>query len=447
MSFSAIRSTAYSALSASQVRTQLAAFNIANADTAGYSAKTSTQVTTLTGTLGTGVSVSSIASNVDKYLLADIVASTSKASNATTMADFASQVQALMGSTSSSDGSGTSLAQMLADLETAASDLVASPNSATAKAELVAALDAVTSSLRSTGSAIQTLRGQADTGIADSVDTVNQALETIAALNTQIVSAKNSGQSTADLEDQRNLALQTVAGQLDIAYSVNAEGAMLVGTRSGTILVGNSLNLLSYDPAAAATADTVFGAITVNGQAVSITGGTIGALLDQRDSVLPAMADMLDTLAAGLINSINTAYGDELLTGSGATSIAVSADILANPDLLPAGTAQSLSDAITGDWTFAASGQIGAGTSSFADYASTILGLAATASSTATARAENASTALTGYQDAMSSLTGVNVDEETARLAELEQYYAVAAQILTTLNAMFDSLLSAAQSA
>ena len=41
---------------------------------------------------------------------------------------------------------------------------------------------------------------------------------------------------------------------------------------------------------------------------------------------------------------------------------------------------------------------------------------------------------------------GVNVDEETAALNELEQQYSTAAQLLSILNDMFDALLAAVKS-
>ena len=49
------------------------------------------------------------------------------------------------------------------------------------------------------------------------------------------------------------------------------------------------------------------------------------------------------------------------------------------------------------------------------------------------------------YSDAMSSATGVNVDEETSRMSDLEQQYSVSAQLLEALNAMFQALLDAAK--
>ncbi|SEQ52255.1 flagellar hook-associated protein 1 FlgK [Devosia sp. YR412] len=450
MSFAAIRSTAYSALSASQVRTQIAANNIANADTAGYSTKSASQSALLSGTLGTGVAITAITSAVSKFLLSDLVSATSTAGASDIAQSFAQSIADLMGSTSSSTGNGTSLAQSLADLETAASALVSDPNSDTAKAQLVSALDTVASQLRSTGSAVQTLRGQADQAIADGVETVNQALETIAGLNSEIVAAKATGQSTADLEDKRNQALQVVAGQLDVDYSITANGAMRLTTGSGTALVDSTVHLLSYAPAALATADTVFSAITVGGAATNISGGAIGGLLVARDKTLPSIQSELDTLAAGLIASINAGYGATLLTGTGANSIAVAADILATPTALVVTdsiAASALESAITSKWTFSQAGSISSGARSFADYAATIVGNAATVSSVASARNEVAQASLSTAQSAISSSTGVNLDEETAKLSELEQYYSVAAQILSTLNAMFDSLLQAAQSA
>jgi flagellar hook-associated protein 1 FlgK len=448
MSFAAIRSTAYSALSASQLRTQLAAANIANADTTGYSTKSTTQVS-LSGAFGAGVSITGISSAVNKYLVADIVSATSKVGSSSVADSVAQALQSLLGSTSSSSGSGTSLAQNLAKLETAASALASSPDSDVLKAQLVSALDTVTSQLRTTGAAVQTLRGQADQEIADGVDTANQALESIASLNTEILAAKARGQSTADLEDKRNLALQSVAGQLDVNYFIASDGSMRVSTASGTPLVDSKAHLLSYSAAALTTADTVFSAISVDGKDISgeISGGAIGGLLLARDTTLPAAQDELNALANGLIESLNTAYGGDLLTGTGANSIAVRSDILATPSSLDTTNMTALDSAISGKWSFATAGSISAGTRSFADYATTLLGNIAASATSAASKNEAAQSSLTTAQNAMSSATGVNLDEETAKLSELEQYYAVAAQILTTLNAMFDSLLQAVKTA
>ncbi|WP_096704955.1 flagellar basal body rod C-terminal domain-containing protein [Magnetospirillum sp. 15-1] len=50
---------------------------------------------------------------------------------------------------------------------------------------------------------------------------------------------------------------------------------------------------------------------------------------------------------------------------------------------------------------------------------------------------------MTSLTDSFSSQYGVNIDEETARISELENAYAASAQVLSTVKDMFDSLLEA----
>lgn len=444
MSFSAIRSAASSALSASQVRMQLASANIANADTDGYAVKTATQVTTLSGGQASGVAITAISSNVDKYLLADLVGATSELGAATASDDMAQSLQALLGSTSSDSGSGTSIAQSLADLETAASELADSSSSETLQAALVSALDATANQLNTLSSSIQSLRQDADGQIADAIDTVNVALETIAELNTKIVAAKGAGDSTADLEDQRNTALQQVAQYIDVEYYVSSSGMMRVSTSDGTTLADSSAREIQYSAAGTVNADTTFSAISVGGKDISseIEGGAIGALLTARDETLVAAQDELDELAANLIAGVNAVA--DVLEGTDARSISVLSDVVDDPSSV-ASSASALYGALTGTVDFDAAGTIAAGSRTLADYATLIVGKVATAASAASAKLDSAETAQSTLQSEMDSASGVNLDEETAKLSELEQYYAVAAQILTTLNAMFDSLLETVQ--
>jgi len=454
MSFATIRSTAYSALSAAQVLSQVAASNIANADTEGYTKKSAETRSVVLGGTGSGVSLGNVTSGITRYLVAALVAARTEAGTADANADYMDRLQQALGSTSGSDDTGTSIAQGLADLETALSDLLDDPTSDTLKAQFVAALDGVASDITSLSQSVQSLRGDADSEIADSVAAVNTALTTIADLNAQILTARTQGHATADLEDKRNTALAEVATYLDIRAATNANGGMSVSLSDGTLLVGTEAHLLSFSDAGTAAADTIYRTISVGGKAISPEAGKIGALLTLRDEALPEVQESLDALAAGLIDALNAAYedagGTELLTGTDATDISVSDALVDTPSELAVSSVddvQGLLDALTGGYAFAAAGGLAAGTRSFADYATAIVGKVATDAASAESQAGTADAALSAAEDAISSATGVNVDEETARLSELEQYYSVAAQIITTLNAMFDALLTAAKSA
>lgn len=573
MTFSAIRAIATSALTSTQVRMQVTSSNIANADVDGYTKKTATQAATTSSGAGTGTIVTAIKSDVDKFLLRDVIAAASELGAANAVNTKLDALQSLMGSTTSSDDSGTSISDTISTLLASLTSLSGTVESVTLQGLAVEGLDAVASQLRETSASVQDLRAQADEGIADAVDIANEALETISELNDQIVAAKALGQSTADLEDKRNTALETLATQLDVSYIVRANGEMRVSTTSGTTLVDGSVHTLSYAPAAVVGADTVFAGVTVDGKDISseISAGTIGGLIEQRDTVLVAVQDSLDTLASALIDSLNAAYnagssvpapskltgtvavsasdaldasgtlrlaitdsdgalvsysdlelddldtvgdlvdainaisglsasvasgklvisstsGDgvavadidstlgsgcqgfseyfglnDLLAGTSAANIKVRSDILsgtgsfatavlstsddiATGDFVLSNSsafAQSLENVLSGDKEFAASGGLRAQTISFAEYGAAIVAKVATIASSASSTLETKQSDYDTSSDALSSVTGVNVDEETAALNELEQQYSTAAQLLSILNDMFDALLAA----
>ena len=586
MSLQAASSIATSALLTTQVQLDLASANIANADTAGYTRKTATQVSLVTGGSSSGTAITGITGNVDRLLLKSLVGATTQLGAATATESYADQLQSLLGSTTDgTGGTGTSLANTIAALETALGQLADTPESDTLKAQAVQAVDAVAAQLRSTSAGIQGLRGDADATIASDVGTVNDDLATIHDLNGAIAQAAARGDPTADLEDQRNTALQDIATKMDVAYYVDGNDQMKVYTSGGQPLLDGQVHELSYAAAATVTADTSYAAgaassgisaVTVDGTDITgqIRSGDIGALITQRDSVLPAAQGQLDTLAQGLIGALNAAHnqgtavpaptsltgttttsasaafsgsgtvrlavtdssgnlvssgdldlsayatvgdlvgaingisglsasidslgrltisstnaadgvsiagsGDtvgsarqgfsdwfglnDLLTGTGASDVAVRADILATPSLMATASlsatgkpatgsqvitsgsstiATALASAMTGSRTFAAAGSLGLTKTSFADYASDIVSTIAMAAAQASGALTTKTSAQSALAASLSSETGVNVDQEVARLSQLQNIYSGAGQVLATVNKMFDALMSA----
>ncbi|MDR6657751.1 flagellar hook-associated protein FlgK [Tardiphaga robiniae] len=588
MSLEIARSIAVSSLMASQVQISVASSNISNADTTGYTVKTANQVATTSGGAGTGVSITGITSSVDKLLFKSLISATSELGAANTNNDYLNRLQALYGSTTGAEDTGTSIANTLASLESAISSLAGTTSSASLQANVVSALDNLASQLRETSSGIQQLRGTADAAISSDVDQVNASLQAIASLNAQIKQAVAAGQSTGDLEDQRNVALQTVASKMNVSYFISSTGDMQVYTASGQTLVDSSAHLLSFTAASSVTVNASYttgsssglSGISVNGVDVTaqITSGEIGSLLSLRDSVLPAAQSQLDQLANTLADTLNAAsnqgtslpppttltgtttvtaataldatgtvriavadqsgslvsYADldlstyatvgdlvsaingifglsasinasgkvviasssssngvainemtsavgssgiglsdylglnDLVTGTGASNIAVRSDILANSGLfavsildasatLTTGTkvltagATDVVDAIyaalTDSRTFGASGGLGSSTGSFADYAATVIANVASKATLAATTYTSKSTAQSSFANALASQSGVNLDEETAKISTLQNQYTAASQLMQVINEMFSSLLTAVQSA
>ena len=591
MSLDIARLIAFSGLSAAQLQITVASSNISNADTAGYTEKTANQVSDVTAGVGTGVSITGITSTVDKLLLKSLVEATSDLGSADTANTYLTELEQLYGTTGSADGttSGTSLANSIASFESALTSLAATPSSASLQANAIDALNDVVSQLRDTSDGIQKLRANADQDISSAVTDVNSDLKQIADLNNEIRQTAAAGQSTADLEDQRNSALQDLASQMNVNYYTASNGDLQVYTSSGQALVDSSAHLLSYTPVASVTASTTYSAgsssgfsgITVNGVDITsqITSGKIGGLVTLRDQTLPAAESQLDQLASQLASSLNavsnegtsvppptsltgttavtsstplsatgtvrlavtdqsgnlvsyqdldlssyatvgdlvnainsgssgltasidanghlsitaTGSGDgvsinemtsavgssnqgfsdyfglnDLVTGTSASDIAVRSDLLDGTAALPTATLDSsatptigssvlssgsatvvnaLSSALTGSTSFAAAGGLAATTGSFADYAAAIVANVASNASQASATFTAKQTAQSTYANSLSSESGVNLDEETARLSSLQNEYSAASELIQVVDTMFNSLITAMQTA
>lgn len=319
MSLDIARSIAFSGLSATSVQISVTSSNISNADTTGYTRKAANQSSSVTNGVGTGVTVTGITSTVDKLLLKSLISATSDLGAADTTNTYLTSLEKLYGSTSSTDDSstGTSLANSIASLESALSSLASTPSSASLQSNVVSALDDVASQLRETSSGIQKLRSDADKDIASSIGDVNTDLQQIADLNAQIKQTAAAGQSTADLEDQRNTALQDLASKMNISHFTASNGDLQIYTTSGQTLVDSSAHTISYTAAANVTASTTytagssssgFSAITVNGVDITsqISGGDIGSLITLRDKTLPAAQLQLDQLAQQFASAMNS---------------------------------------------------------------------------------------------------------------------------------------------
>ncbi len=367
MSLDIARSIAFSGLSAASVQISVTSSNISNADTAGYTRKSANQSSSVTGGVGTGVTVTGITSTVDKLLLKSLVSADSELGAANTTNDYLSSLEKLYGSVSSSDdtSSGTSLANSIASLESALSSLASTPGSASLQSNVISMLDDVASQLRETSSGIQKLRSDADQDISSAIDDVNSDLKQIADLNDAIKQTAATGQSTADLEDQRNTALQDLASKMNVSYFTASNGDLQVYTTTGQALVDSSAHTISYTAAAKVTASTTyaagssssgFSAITVNGVDITsqITGGDIGALIKLRDDTLPDAQSQLDQLATqlssamnGVSNSASSVPAPTSLTGT--TAVASSSGLSATGTVRIAVTDQSGSLVSYGD--------------------------------------------------------------------------------------------------
>jgi flagellar hook-associated protein 1 FlgK len=256
----------------------------------------------------------------------------------------------------------------------------------------------------------------------------------------------------------------TTAVTASTALSATGTVRIAVTDQSGNLASYQDLDLSSY----ATVGDLVSAINGISGLSASIdssghvviasTGSSTGVSINE-------MTSSVGSSGQGLSDWLGL---NDLVTATGASDFAVRSDILSNSGLLAVATLDSSSSltsggqvlsagstamvnnlyaALTGSTSFSAVGGLGASTGSFADYAASIVSNVASKASQASSDYTAKETTQSTFVSAMSSQSGVNLDEETARISTLQTQYSAASQLIQVINEMFSSLIAAVQSA
>lgn len=352
---------ALSGLKAAQSALNTVSTNIANASTPGYTRKILPQETVLIGGMGVGVKTGGLIRNVDTTLLKDIFKQTSVSQGALVKQTYLDRIQDFHGASEAEQA----LSAKLGRLEDAFANLSASPNDSLLLSQVVNAATTVANSFNDFSELIGDLRTQAETEISTYADEVNIQLEKIAALNIQISNQYHAGQSTADLEDQRDIALRAVSEYMQVSTYVNQDNVMVVSTKQGQLLADTSAQRLVFSQNVNMSATDYYpggnlsGLHINNAGGIEITstaiGGKIGALFAMRDTTLPTyqaqidelaqkMAERLDSLGLRLFTDnagnvpASTAPPTPVTYSGFAADIQVNRNIVNDPTLIRSGT-------------------------------------------------------------------------------------------------------------
>lgn len=309
MSLTVAFKSAQLGLQQAEKKIAVAASNINNADRAGYTRKTliSDYITNGLASLPAGGRV--VQAVFNPLLVKQVVLSATAAAGQKLTSTYLSNYgQAFGTTTSDATNIETSIDTLLSTLHV----LEANPGDHAAKSKVVSTAQLVTTTLNTLSRTVQSERLRANNDIGAAVVAINENLASIAELNRQISAADAGGYSTGDLEDERNVALQTLSQKVGIQYFVNGNNQAMVFTSGGSALVsGSGYAAFAYEPVGVVTSGTVypggFPPITLNGNDVttSITTGEIGALIALRDSKLVNEQAKLDALADKLKTTVN----------------------------------------------------------------------------------------------------------------------------------------------
>lgn len=322
-----------SGLNATQAGIDVVSRNIANAGTPGYTRKTLTTQNQLVDGRSIGVAYSAAQRDIDLLQQQQLRVARADTVAAQTTADYLARIDTAMGSSDS----GIDLSSRLADLTNALQEMATTPENAAIRSNVLNEADDLADSLNDTSDLIQSLRLEAEAGIAAGIEEADELLKRIATINDQIVRAKATTGDTADLEDQRDIALDRLSELMDINVVARSDGAVSVFTGGGFALLDSTAADLSFDERTSMDATSVYstdpalrtvGTVSLTAGSTSVDliaagafrSGEIAALIELRDTTLPESQAQLDELASELMLSLSEETTDGTAAVAGAAT-------------------------------------------------------------------------------------------------------------------------------
>lgn len=477
MGLSLALDSARSALLATSSQIATTARNTAGANDPGYSRKI---VSLVTGTGGTTVVVTRAS---DSALFTRKLSAASAASESQALLDGLTRLSQTVGDTSDGGSPAARLGALNAALQAAANR----PDDAGLARTAVESARNLATSLRSAAAAVQNARAEADRGMTDSVARINDLLGQFDIANRAVMRGTANGQDVSDSLDTRDRIVSQLSAEIGISVSDRPGGDVAIYTDSGVTLFDRGARTVSLTPTAAFSAGTVGSAVTIDGVPVTgaaspmrLSSGRLAGLATLRDESTVTYGNQLDAIAGALIDTFKetgaagpkaglfTAGAGGALPGSNAGlagSIALNAAVdptlggdvttlrdggmngaayKANPGT-DAAYATRLRGLVAG---LATARSFNPGpplneTATLAGFAADSAGWLEATRKAASGEADYQKTLLGRASDALSNAVGVNGDDETAQMLQLQRSYTASAKILTMVDDLLQTLLTA----
>jgi flagellar hook-associated protein 1 len=306
---------------------------VANAQTLGYVRKSLSLVTSAAGD-GGAVQIGAVTRELDQYLQRQLRVESAGGAYADLRAAFYQRLQGLYGA----PGSDSAIETAFNNFTNSVQALVTSPDSTAARSLVLSNAQVLTQALNGLTSDIQSLRNDAENGLADAAATANNALKQIDTLNHQLMGAPGTSTSDAALADQRDQYINQLSELMDIRVVTDNQNQVSIYTNSGVQLLGSSVAQLSFDPQGTVGPTTLWNAdptknnlgtlllVSSNGTTTdlianhSIRSGKIAAYLDMRDNVLVQAQNQIDGLASAMAQALSNDTIDGTAITAGAQS-------------------------------------------------------------------------------------------------------------------------------
>jgi flagellar hook-associated protein 1 FlgK len=507
--------TARSALLTNQLVIETIDHNVANASTPGFTqqrvdlvAAPPYQVPTvigpggIPGQIGAGVMAQAVSRSRDQLLDIQYRYQNQLKGQWDTLNNLYTQVQSVI-----NEPSDTALSSQLSTFFAAWHTLADDPTNSGSRTTVQQTGVRLATTLNNLAAQLTQVQQYADGQISDAVTNINNYAAQLANLNSQIAAVSASGQQPNDLMDQRDLLLDKISEITPIIYQIHASGTVTVQLATQVpgstalqvadptvppLVQGNTVTGLNVTamgiPTYAVAGNPPYvnpATLTPPGVITSPIGGTLGAAIDMRDTIIgnsitaatnnTGLISQLDKVAQALVYNVNNIHYNgydasgtttntpffqvlppatsltppyTTVTTVTATNITLAPAILNSPQTIATAGVQNAS----GDGTIAQQiadlrTTIGSALSPFPNitiqqgYDNTLNALGSRAQ-LAKSNHANEATVVSMLDAQRQSVSGVSIDEQLTYLLQYQHSYSAAARLVTTVDSMLDTIIN-----
>ncbi len=430
----------FSGLNSAQIALNITAQNIANVNTIGYS-RQEAMMGSLSGfgrlDNGQGVEVTGVRRITDDYLVSQHWRSRSATGASYSFHQYINTTEQLLGSESMNIAKG--LDSFFASLSAA----LDSPETPAQRSQIVSSAGALANRFGQLNESMLTQEKQIDDQLNSTVSQVNSYLKQVAELNTQISEQASKGVNTSVLEDSREQIVRELSTFMEVRVNRQSDGSFSLSLPQGQplVLAGSSSTLsLAGDKLSLSFGPQSF-------DIPKLHGGSLAGVMEYRTTVLRPLRDELNQIAKKLADDFNVKQGGGV-------------DLHGNPGkplftydpLNPSGTLK-IADGFTGDdLAFAKAGGSSGDNRNLQelltikddqyDAYSALLGRMAVQSGQAKATMTADANMEKQLATKLSSVSGVNTDEEGVKIMAYTKAYQANAKVISTSEQLFTSILN-----
>jgi len=330
------------------------------------------------------------------------------------------------------------------------SQLAVNPNDTVARQGVIDLAGQAASAFNQAAIGLQSVSTNVDRQTRDTVNAINRLGEQIAGVN-RVYRSNAGAAADAGMDAQLNAALEELSGLANYTLVRTADGAANVYLGGQTILVMGDRHLpVSADLSTPETIIRDAAGTDITGQ---IRGGRLGALVAEKNVILPGYMSDLNDVAVAFADNVNATLAQGVDRNGSPPPFdlfaynpgAPAATMSVNP-LVPDQIAAAFATAPGGNGNAIAMAQLSGAPVAGGFTLSQAFGALGAKVGRDVANARNQQGQ---YQDTLaqarqfrSETTGVSLDEEAAKLLQFQQAYQAVGKLITVINELTESVMN-----